>query len=112
MAHSKHIKEDGRVFRVTNIDVTIIFKHPLYSLEFQESATLGPTGAWPVLVLTHASGWPIYKGRWGENAKAFDIEKFIETSTKPIKGFLGRRRELSFTSSKSRLKIPNPFSPT
>lgn len=95
MAQPKSIKEDGRVFHLTKIEVTTIYKHPLYALEYQDTAALGPTGAWSVIVIKHASGWPVYKGRWDEKADAFDIDKFPDSKSKAVKNFQGHHTKKS-----------------
>lgn len=95
MAGKDRIKEDGRVWEMSRIEVTTLYKAPAYVIEAKTEAVLGPTGAWNFLSIRHESGWPVYKARWDEKPSELDIDMFVGGSTKPIKTFEGHHTSRS-----------------
>jgi hypothetical protein len=93
VARQDQIKEDGRAFEIKNIKILGQYRDPEYCLEYENEATMSPTGEWTIFCLRHPDGhW--YRGRWDESKSALDIDLFTtDTARRPDKNFPGHHTD-------------------
>jgi hypothetical protein len=89
MAQEDKVKEDGRVWKITNIEVATSYKHPGYEdILYRSSGQITKTAEWTLFDIRRGDGTHLFRGRWDERKSALDIDK-VKPNGKRLKNFPG-----------------------